>query len=82
MDQTYSAVLQAQADLIQSSAELGVIHSYIPSPKQMVEDFEKRGDGSADVAFARLLPEAPAVKQAQAKLASAERDLDQAELNL
>ena len=82
LDQTYSAVRQAQADLIQSSAELGVVHSYIPSPKQMIEEFEKRGDGSVDLAFARLLPEAPAVKQAQAKLESAQRDLDQAELNL
>ncbi len=81
LDQTYSAVLQAQAELIQSAAELGVIHSYIPSPKQMVEDFENR-EGSIDKTFSKLVPEAPAVKQAQAKLASAERDLDQAELNL
>ena len=69
LDQTYSAVRQAQAELIQSAAELGVVHSYIPSPKQMIEEFEKRGDGSIDVTFARLVPEAPAVKQAQAKLA-------------
>ncbi len=81
LDQTYSAVRQAQAELIQSSAELGVIHSYIPSPKQMVDEFEKR-EGSIDKTFAKLVSEAPAVKQAQAKLASAERDLDQAELNL
>ena len=81
LDQTYSAVRQAQAELIQSAAELGVIHSYIPSPKQMVDEFEKR-EGSIDKTFAKLVSEAPAVKQAQAKLASAERDLDQAELNL
>ena len=81
LDQTFSSVRQAQADLIQSAAELGVIHSYIPSPKQMVEDFEKR-EGSIDKTFAKLVSEAPAVKQAQAKVASAERDLDQAELNL
>ena len=81
LDQTYSAVRQAQAELIQSAAELGVIHSYIPSPKQMVDEFEKR-EGSIDKTFAKLVSEAPAVKQSQAKLASAERDLDQAELNL
>ncbi|MGA7328219.1 MAG: HlyD family secretion protein [Rhodomicrobium sp.] len=81
LDQTYSAVRQAQAELIQSAAELGVIHSYIPSPRQMVEEFEKR-EGTIDKTFAKLASEAPAVKQAQAKLASAERDLDQAALNL
>ncbi len=53
LDQTYSAVRQAQAELIQSSAELGVIHSYIPSPKQMVDEFEKR-EGSIDKTFANL----------------------------
>jgi membrane fusion protein, multidrug efflux system len=81
LDQTYSAVRQAQSELIESAAELGVIHSYIPSPKQMVDEFEKR-EGSIDKTFAKLVSEAPAVKQAEAKLASAERDLDQAELNL
>ena len=58
LDQTYSAVRQAQAELIQSAAELGVIHSYIPSPKQMVEDFEKRA-GSIDKTFAKLIPRLP-----------------------
>jgi membrane fusion protein, multidrug efflux system len=81
LDQTYSAVRQAQSELIESAAELGVIHSYIPSPKQMVDEFEKR-EGSIDKTFAKLVSEAPAVKQAEAKLASAERDLDQADLNL
>ncbi len=81
LDQTYSAVRQAQAELIESAAELGVVHSYIPSPKQMVDEFEKR-EGSIDKTFAKLVPQAPAVKQAQAKLESTERDLDEAELNL
>jgi membrane fusion protein, multidrug efflux system len=81
LDQTYSAVREAQAELIESAAELGVVHSYIPSPKQMVAEFEER-EGSIDKTFAKLVSEAPAVKQAEAKLASAGRDLDQAELNL
>ena len=83
LDQTFSSVLQAQSELIQSAAELGRIHSYNQTPKQMLEQFEKLDpQGNFDVTFARLVPGAPAVKQAEAKLQSAERDLDQAELNL
>ena len=80
LDQTFSSVLQAQADLIQSAAQLGVIHSYGQSPKQMLDEFEKQGD--IDRTFAKLTTEAPAVKQAEAKLEAADRDLAQAELNL
>ncbi|MGH6811681.1 MAG: efflux RND transporter periplasmic adaptor subunit, partial [Methylocella sp.] len=83
LDQTFSSVLQAQADLIQTAAELGVIHSYNQTPKLMLEQFEKLDpQGNIDQTFARLVPGAPAVKQAEAKLQSAERELDQAELNL
>ena len=83
LDQTFSSVRQAQSELIQSAAELGVIHSYNQTPKQMLEEFYKRdAQGDIDKIFAALVPEAPAVKQAEAKLQSAERDLDQAELNL
>jgi hypothetical protein len=32
LDETFSSVLEAQADLIQSAAQLGVIHSYAQSP--------------------------------------------------
>jgi membrane fusion protein, multidrug efflux system len=80
LDETFSSILQAQADLIQSAAELGVIHSYNQSPKQMLEEFEKQGD--IDRTFDRLAADAPAVKQAEAKLESANRDLAQAELDL
>ena len=66
LDQTFSSVLAARADLIQSAAELGVIHSYAQSPKQMLDEFAKRGD--VDRYFAQLTTEAPAVKQAEAKL--------------
>jgi membrane fusion protein, multidrug efflux system len=83
LDQTFSSVRQAQTDLIQSAAELGRIHSYNQTPKQMLEQFEKLDpQGDIDQTFARLVPGAPAVKQAEANLQSAERDLDQAELNL
>jgi membrane fusion protein (multidrug efflux system) len=80
LDETFSSVLQTQSDLIQSAAQLGVIHSYDQSPKQMLKEFEKQGD--IDRYFARLTTEAPAVKQAEAKLEAAKRDLAQAELDL
>ncbi len=83
LDQTFSSVLQAQSELIQSAAELGRFESYNQTPKQMLEQFEKLApQGNVDKIFAALVPGAPAVKQAEAKLQSAERDLDQAELNL
>jgi membrane fusion protein (multidrug efflux system) len=80
LDETFSDVLQAQADLIQSAALLGVVHSYEESPKEMIAQFEKLGE--IDRIFAQLTAEAPPVKQAEAKLEAAKRDLDQAELNL
>ena len=66
--------------LIQSAAQLGVIHSFEETPKQMLEAFEKEGDINST--FARLAADAPDVKQAEAKLEVAKRDLDQAELDL
>ena len=80
IDQTFSSVLQAQAALIQSAAQLGVIHSFDEGPRHMVEAFEKEGDVNST--FARLAADAPDVKQAEAKLEVAKRDLDQAELDL
>jgi len=83
LNQTFSSVRQAQSELIQSSAELGIIHSMKETPKHMLEEFYKRDlNGDIDKIFAALVPGAPAVKQAEAKLQSAERDLDLAELNL
>jgi membrane fusion protein, multidrug efflux system len=80
LDENFSSVRQAQADLIQSAAQLGVIHSFDQTPKQMLEQFERQGD--IDRTFARLAAEAPAVKQAEAKLEAAKRDLVQVELDL
>ncbi len=83
LEQTFSSVRQAQSELSQSAAELGIVHSMNQTPKQMLEEFYKRDrSGDIDKIFAALVPGAPAVKQAEAKLQSAERDLDQAELNL
>jgi membrane fusion protein, multidrug efflux system len=80
IDQTFSSILQAQADLIQAAAQLGVVHSYNQSPKQMLEEFGKLGP--VDRRFDQLAAEAPAVKQAEAKLEAAKRDLAVAELDL
>src|ERR1700722_10779190 len=80
LNQTFSSVLQAQAALIQSAAQLGVIHSFDEGPSHMVEAFEKEGD--VNTTFARLAADAPDIKQAEAKLEVAKRDLDQAELDL
>jgi membrane fusion protein (multidrug efflux system) len=82
LDQTFSAVREAQAALIQVAAQLGVAHSYKQLPKQMVEQFEKLDQGDIDRTLAGLTANAPAVKQAEAKLESANRNLVQAELNL
>jgi membrane fusion protein, multidrug efflux system len=80
LDETFSSVLQAQSDLIESAAQLGVVRSYDQSPKQMIAQFE--GQGDIDRTFAELTEQAPAVKQAEAKLEAAKRDLAQAELDL
>ncbi len=80
LDQTFSSVLQAQAGVIQSAAQLGVIHSFEETPKQMLDGFEKQGDINS--IFTRLTADAPDVKQAEAKLEVAKRDLAQAELDL
>jgi membrane fusion protein, multidrug efflux system len=79
LDETFSSVLQAQAALIQSAAQLGVVHSFDQGPKAMLDQFYKLGD--VDTTFARFAADAPAVKQAEAKLEAARRDLAQAELN-
>ena len=83
LDQTFSSVLQAQAELIQTAAELGVVHSYNQTPKEMLEEFEKLDPkGDINRTFDRLAADAPAVKQAEAKLEAAKRDLAVAELDL
>ncbi|GAN77210.1 HlyD family secretion protein [Acidisphaera rubrifaciens] len=80
LDETFSSVLEAQAALIQSAAQLGVVHSFDQGPKAMLDQFDKLGD--IDSTFMRYAANAPAIKQAEAKLEAAKRDLAQAELNL
>ncbi len=80
LDETFSSVLEAQAELIQSAAQLGVVHAFDQGPKAMIAQFEALGDVNST--FAQLTANAPAVKQAEAKLEAANRDLAQAELDL
>jgi len=83
LNQTFSTVKQAQFSLQQAVANLGISDSFNKTPKQLIEDFYKRDPkGNIDAIFEKLLKEAPAVKQAEAKLLQAKRNLDQAELNL
>jgi membrane fusion protein (multidrug efflux system) len=83
LDQTFSGVRQAQASLLQAAAQLGVTGSFNQTPREMIAEFYKRDpQGNIDRIYAQLLKDAPAVKQAESKLAEAERNLDQAELNL
>jgi len=83
LDQTFSSVRQAQMSLIQVVAQLGYFDSFNVSPKQMVANFYKLDpNGDIDKIYAKFLLTAPAVKQAEAKLAEAQRNLEQAKLNL
>jgi membrane fusion protein (multidrug efflux system) len=80
LDETFSSVLEGQAELIQDAAQLGVVHQFDQAPKAMIDQFEKLGDINST--FAQIAANAPAVKQAEAKLEAAKRDLAKAELDL
>jgi membrane fusion protein, multidrug efflux system len=84
LDQNFSTVREALARLIQSAAQFGYFPvSWDASPKETVETFYKQDPGgNLNKIYARLIPNAPPIKQAEAKLLEAKRDLEQAELNL
>jgi membrane fusion protein, multidrug efflux system len=84
LDQTFSSVRQAQAELRQSAAQLGVFpSSYDLTPKQMLEEFHRRDPGgSLDQIYAEIVKTAPTVKVAETNLVQAQSDLDEAKLNL
>jgi membrane fusion protein (multidrug efflux system) len=83
LNQTFSSVREAQAKLMQAAAALGISNSFNQSPRQMVVEFYKRDpQGDIDKIYAQLLKDAPAVKQAEAKLLQAKHNLDDAQLNL
>ncbi len=84
LDQTFSSVRQALSELMQSAAQLGVVaSSWDMTPKQVVEEFYKRDPGGdINRIYAEIVKTAPGLKQAEAELMRAERDLDDAKLNL
>jgi membrane fusion protein, multidrug efflux system len=84
LDQNYSTVREALANLMASAAPLGVFPpSYNASPKETIADFYKRDPaGNLDRIYAQLIKESPDIALATAKRDQARSDLDQAELNL
>lgn len=84
LDQTFSSVQEALAELRQGAAQLGVTaSSWNMTPKQLVEEFYRRDPGGdINKIYAEIIKTAPGLKQAEAKLIQAERDLDDAKLNL
>lgn len=83
LDQSFSSVRQAQAQLIQAASALGYVASFTSTPAQMVADFYKQDpQRNIDRIYEKLLKEAPLIKQAEASLAEAKRNAAQAELNL
>ncbi len=84
LEDNFSAVRQALEQVAQSVAELGYFPPSIDaSPKEAMADFLKQDpQGNLERIYAKLIPNAPAIKQAEAKLDEAKRDLAQAELDL
>jgi membrane fusion protein, multidrug efflux system len=84
LDQTFSSVRQAQADLLQSAAQLAVVpSSYDLTPKQTLEEFYRRDPGGdINRIYADLAKNAPSMKQAETNLMQAQRDLEKAKLDL
>jgi membrane fusion protein (multidrug efflux system) len=84
LDQNFSTVRQALGLAMQSAAQLGYYPiSVNATPKQALADFYKQDpEGNLDRIYEQLVHNAPVLKQAEAKLLQARRDLDQAKLNL
>ena len=83
LDQTYSAVKEAQGRLMQTAAQLGVVQSFDTSPKEMLATFYKRdAQGDIDRILDQLFKDAPLVKPAEGKVDEAQAHLDQAKLDL
>ena len=84
LDQTYSEVRTALAQLLQTSAQLGrPLGPMDATPKQVLAEFLRLDKGgNIDRIFSEMIPKVPAVIQAKARLAQARHDLEQAELNL
>ena len=83
LDQTFSGVREVQGKLMQAAAALGISGPFNKLPQEMEKDFFSRyPNQDIDQIFAKLLKDAPDIKRAETKLLQAERNLDQAKLNL
>jgi membrane fusion protein (multidrug efflux system) len=84
LEQTFSAVRTALYNLVQTTAQIGLnLVNENVTPRQFLADFRKRdASGDLDRILKELIPNSPAVKQANAKLLQARADLDQALLDL
>jgi membrane fusion protein (multidrug efflux system) len=84
LDEHFSTVQEALAGLYGSITQLGYTPpTWNSTPKQVKEAFYSQDpDKNLDRIFERLIPESPAVKLAEAKVAQAQDDLAEAELNL
>jgi membrane fusion protein (multidrug efflux system) len=84
LDQTFSSVRTALANLVQTMAQIGLpMASSESTPREVLEWVNKQSPkGDINRFFEQVVLKAPAVKQAEAKLLQARRDLDQALLNL
>jgi membrane fusion protein, multidrug efflux system len=84
LDQTFSSVREAQASLLQSAAQLGIVpSSYTLAPQEMLDEFYRRDPaGDLNRIYDEVVKNAPTLKQAQTNVMQAQRDLDQANLNL
>jgi len=83
LNQMVSSVRQAQASLMQAAATVGVLDSFNKTPRQLVADFYKRDpSGDIDRIYEKIVANAPGIKKAESERIEAQRNLDQALLNL
>jgi membrane fusion protein (multidrug efflux system) len=84
LTQTFPAVRTALANLVQTAVQIGLpLPSINATSQQVFDEFQKRdAKGDIDRVVEELIPSSPTVKQSDAKLIQARRDLDQALLNL
>ncbi len=74
LDQNFSTVRQALGELIHSAAQFGYFPtSWTATPKEAIAAFYKQDpEGDVNRIYAHLIPHAPAIKQAEAKLLQAQ----------
>ncbi len=84
LDQTYSTVRAAVANLYQAGASLGIsLKSFDYTPRELIDAFYSLDPShNVDVIYAHLTENAPSIKLAEANVQQARADLDQAKLNL